>query len=212
MDKKPKQPKQEKVLIDESGTAIAVKYLDPVVVDRHKIVEDIIKKVLEKEKELREFKNWAYTKIETYLDKTAGRYGEKWKGNASLLNFSQDKQVSFRINDIIVFDERLSIAKNKIDEFIKSKTEGGDDDLRLLVLKAFQVDKKGNINVKQIISLKTYKINHPLWKEAMQIIEDALKVVATKEYINFAVRPTPKSEWHSISLNFSAMEIEKKEV
>ena len=205
---KEKKEKKEKSLIDENGNSIPVKFLDALVVERHKLVEEIIDKVLKEEERLKAFKQQCFKKIEAYLAKTAGRYGESWQGNASLYNFSKTKQVAFKIHKVLTFDERLNVAKRKIDEYLKSKTENADDDLKMLVLKAFDVDKKGNVDFKQIFSLKQYKINNPLWQEAMSIIDDAVSVVGSKEYMTFSVRPNPKNDWDSVILNFSALKVD----
>ena len=204
-----KKPKTPKTLTDENGIEILAKHLDPVVVERDMLVEDIINKVQKKEEELRRFKKECFEKINNFLSKTAKRYHENWLGNASLANFANTKQVSLKISKILCFDERLSIAKSKIDAFLREKTVDADSDLRTLVLKVFNVDKRGNVDFKQIISLKQYKFDHPLWKEAMNIIDDAVQVVSSKEYIMFATRKDPKKEWQSLILNFASLDTEE---
>ena len=208
-DSQPKKTKKTSSLKDENGNEIPVKYLDPVVVERDKLVEEMIKKVEKKEAELKEFKKECFGKIEAYLNKTAAKYNEKWQGNASLMNFSKTKQVSLKINKILIFDERLNMAKAKIDEFLKSKTENADDDIKTLVLRAFAVDKKGNVDFKQIVSLKQFKFKNPLWEEAIAIIDEAMDVVGSREYIQFATRKDARKDWQSLILNFASIDTEE---
>ena len=197
-----------KTIMDDKGNEINAKYLDPVVVERHKMVEKLMSDCLKKEKELKAFKQKCFDTINAYLDKTASKYGTDWQGNASLTNFSNTMKISYKVNKMLIFDERLNIAKSKIDEYLKSKIKDSDDELRTIVLRAFQVDKKGNVDYKQIISLKQYKINNPLWIEAIKLIDDAMSIVGTKEYMQFFVRRESSAEWETVILNFSAMGVE----
>lgn len=195
-------------LVDDEGNQVPVKYIDGIVLTRHNIVESIIDRVLEAERQLKGLKADLFRDVQRYLDQTAESYGEDWKGNASLMNFSKTRQVEIKISKTIAFDERLNIAKAKIDDCLNRWSSNAKQELKTLVLKAFNVDKKGNVDSKQILSLRQYKFDDPVWKEAMSIIDEALTTVGTREYMNFSVREDPRDDWKKISLNFSALERE----
>ena len=107
----------------------------------------------------------------------------------------------------IAFDERLNIAKAKIDDCLKRWSGTASDELKILVLRAFNVDKKGNVDVRQILGLKQFRFEDPVWKEAMQIIDESITTTNSKEYLVFSMRENPRGQFQSISLNFSNIDV-----
>lgn len=197
------------MLIDEDGYQVPAKYIDPIELERHGLIEDIIAQVEEAEKGLQALKQNLYQEISKYLEKVAESYGENWKGNASLVNFDKTKAVDLQINKVIAFDERLNVAKTKIDDCLNRWASNAKAELKTLVMKAFNVDKKGNVDTKQILALRKFKFDDPVWCEAMDIIDTAITTIGSKEYISFKVRDTSRDEWRKIILNFASMEVEK---
>ncbi|MEI5604369.1 DUF3164 family protein, partial [Streptomyces brasiliscabiei] len=84
-------------------------------------------------------------------------------------------KVQRSIGEHRVFDERIQAAKAKIDECIKRWSEGSSDQIKALVDLAFRVDKQGNIDVNQVLSLRQLNINDSDWIEAMDAIADSIK-------------------------------------
>jgi hypothetical protein len=66
------------------------------------------------------------------------------------------------------------------------------------------VDKRGQLARYRIFALRRYKIKDPTWKEAMELIDKAIMVTSTKQYISFAVRDDA-GNYHKVVLNFSAL-------
>jgi len=143
--------------------------------------------------------------INTYLDEISkeNNAGE-FEGNTTLYNFDKTKQIEVKISKHFVADERLNIAKAKIDQCIQKWSSGANDNIIALVNKAFKVDRKGNVDVHQLKSLRELKIKDKEWKEAMTLIEDSIKVDVTKTYFNFRAR-NEDGKLQSIPLNFSAL-------
>lgn len=197
------------VLTDEEGNKIPAKYIDAIELKRHGLVEGIIAQVIEAEAGLKELKKQLYHEVQKYLKTVASTYGENWKGNAQLLNFDKTKSVDLQINKVIAFDERLQIAKQKIDECLNKWATNARAELKTLVTKAFNVDKKGNVDTKQILELRKFKFDDPTWCEAMDIIDLAITTVGSKEYLNFRIRDNSRDEWRKIILNFASLEVEK---
>jgi hypothetical protein len=194
-------------LVDSEGRSIPVKFIDKVLLSRHDLVECVLEQVLEHESILKALKRELFEVVQEHLDRTAEQYGENWQGNARLWNFDKSKQVEIAVKKQITFDERLNVAKSKIDSCMKRWSSNARKELQTLVMEAFKVDKKGNVDVKQILSLKNYQFDDAEWREAMDIISDALTVYGSKEYMNFAVRDKVDGKWQSISLNFSALSL-----
>jgi len=175
---------------------------------KHELVYDILKKVKDKREELKSFKEETLQEIATYMEILREEYKldvmkKSTKGNITLESFDGLKKVQIAVATHIGFDEKLTLAKEKFDSYFKEITKEASGDLKTLIMKVFEVDKKGNVNVKQILSLKSYDIEHPLWIEAMTIIDDAIEVVGSKSYIRFYERKSVDEKWNNISLNIS---------
>ena len=92
----------------------------------------------------------------------------------TLKSFDGTKAVEIQVAKLISFDQKLSLAKEKIDEYLTLKTNGADAEIQTLITRAFDV-KNGKVDAKQILSLKAYPITHELWKEAMSMIDVAYR-------------------------------------
>ena len=144
--------------------------------------------------------------VADYLQQVAANYSENWKGNATLRDFSDQYEVEVKIAKKLTFDEKLQVAKSKIDECIKRWSKGSGKKIKTLVNRAFKVDNKGDVDVKTVLSLKKLDFEDDLWNEAMEIISDSVKTQATKTYYNFRYRAKDGS-FKPIILNFSSLEL-----
>lgn len=66
------------------------------------------------------------------------------------------------------------------------------------------MDKRGQLARYRIFALRRYKIKDPIWKEAMELIDKAIMVTSTKQYISFAVRDDA-GNYNKVVLNFSTL-------
>ncbi len=189
---------------DSQGDLIPENYVRKEDKERDKIVENIIADVKKYQKEMQKLKDKIEKETNSYLEKIAEEYGENWKGNARLSTFAGDKAVELSVSEFIDFDEKLQIAKQKIDNCIHRWTKGSDKSLEILVTKAFKTDKKGKLNKKLILQLRTYEIKDKEWQDAMEIINKSIKVVNSKNYFNFYEK-SKNGKWTTLSLNFSQM-------
>jgi len=181
---------------------------------KHELVYDILSTVHEKREMLRDFKKETLKDIDTYMEILRDEYHldpmkHNKKGNITLESFDGLRKVQISVATHIGFDEKLTFAKEKFDLYFKEITKEASGDLKTLIMKVFEVDKKGNVNAKQILSLKSYDIEHPLWLEAMAIIDDAIEVVGSKSYIRFYERKSVEDKWENLSLNIADIDEEK---
>lgn len=127
------------------------------------------------------------------------------KGNLALENFSSTAKIEIRVSELLTFDEKLQVAKMKIDEYLKEATKDASVEIQTLIMKAFEVDKKGNIDSKKIFALKSYDIRDPRWLEAMEIIDESKQVSSTKSYIRFYVRDNTDQDWQIVPLDIAGV-------
>lgn len=124
------------------------------------------------------------------------------KGNTTLLSYDGTYKIQLAISENIVFDERLQVAKQLIDECLTDWTQDSNDNIKALINQAFQVDKQGNISTGRVLALRSLDINDAKWDRAMDAISDAIQVTDTKEYMRFYERDS-QGAYHQISLDFS---------
>lgn len=173
------------------------------------LVERLIKRAKETQGVLVSFKKEAFDDCYGFVDLLLQEYkmdrlAGSDLGSVTLKSFDGSKEVQIQIAKQITFDAKLSLAKEKIDEFLLEITENSGAEIQTLIMRAFEV-KNGKVDAKQIMSLKSYDIKHPKWLEAMQIIDDAIEVVGTKSYIRFKEREGIDEKMTTIVLDFASV-------
>lgn len=195
---------------DSHGDDRPVTLIDQSTLDRHLLVEAVFSNIVTLVNIAQETIDNQQNEINEYLVNCAKKSKIKeLKGDVTLTNFSQTLKISLKTNDIITFNENINIAKSKIDECIKKWAKDNKDDekakfITVLVMKAFRVDKKGNINKNRIMDLVKVTIPDPDFIEAQKLIQKSIEVSVTKRYMNFYKR-NEKGKWELLSLNFSCL-------
>lgn len=190
--------------IDGQGNAIPTRYIDKPVKDRDRTVRRIYARAASLSERLQTVKGEVLNLVDTYLNQVAEEYGEKWKGNAELVTFDGRIKVEVKISEALEFDERLQVAKSKIDNCLRRWTTDARAEVQAIINRAFSVDSKGRINVRAVISLRQIKSRDPIWIDAMEIIADSLRIRNTRRYINVYERDG-QDRWRLINLNWSAI-------
>ncbi len=188
--------------IDSSDDMVPEKRVHEHEKKRDKLITELIEKAQMMESLLSKLHDEVDERLDDYLSEVAEQYGEEWQGNATLDDFSGTARIERRIKKNLEFDERLQVARTKINQCVKNWSKGASQNLQALVEKAFKTDKKGGLDVKSILSLKSLKIDDPLWLEAIEIIDDSIKIAGTKTYYTFSVR-NDKGDLEGINLSFS---------
>jgi hypothetical protein len=149
------------------------------------------------------FKVDAMADIEAFVELSGERFGVKrggGKGNVTLTSYDGRYRVVRATEEYIVFDERLQIAKELIDDCLKRWSEGGNTNLQALVNDVFQVDKQGKVNVRGILRLRRLDIEDETWRQAMTAIAESLQTVGSKAYLRVYERDE-RGEYQQISLD-----------
>lgn len=202
-----KELNKNEYMEDAKGRLVPKENIEEIDLTRDSLVKHLIRKGRDLQDEMKKYKTMAMDEVKSFIELSANEYdvevGGK-KGNVTLLSFNGKYKVQVQVADNMVFDERLKIAKKKIDECLQEWTEGANANIKALVDDVFQVDREGRINTKRILELRRLKIEDPLWKEAMEIIGKSLQVVSTKEYFRLYERG-PDQRWNAISLDFAVI-------
>ena len=167
---------------------------DMVTIDKQledEVVERLTAGAIDLQGLLYRFKAQAFEECYGFVDLLRQKYNMERitskSGTVTLKSFDGTKVVEIQVAKLISFDQKLNLAKEKIDEYLTLKTNGADAEIQTLITRVFDV-KNGKVDAKQILSLKSYPIQHELWKEAMSMIDDATEITGTKSYIRFKHR------------------------
>ncbi len=190
--------------IDGEGVETPEKYIDKSLKDRDAFVSKQVAKARQMHMLISNFKKQMESDLARFLEMSAQREGEEWIGGTTLWNFSMDESITIKVAKKWTFDEKLQIAKQKIDRVIANRSEGSDDLIVALVNRAFKVDSKGEVDAKQMIGLRQLKVEDELWNEAMELIADSQKVQSTKTYFYFQ-EAGADGKMVSIVLDFAAL-------
>lgn len=159
---------------------------------------------------LAEFRAKSEQRVEEYMNTLMEKYrinamARSKKGNITLENYASTAKIQIAVQDKLAFDEKIQLAKMKFDEYFEQVTAQSSEEIKLLINKAFDVDKEGNVDVKKILELRSYDIRHPKWVEGVALIEEAKKVVHSKRFIRFYRRNDPDAKWEHVSLDLAAV-------
>jgi hypothetical protein len=193
-------------LIDAKGRYCPLHTIHAVDLARHDLVNDRFSAAEVLEALLMEFKEQTFADVNAFVELSAAEYGVKIggvKGNLQLVNHDETRKIRIAIANRITFDERLLAAKQLFDELIAENSEGLNEVIAALIQQVFQVDKAGKIDAKKVMELRKYNIKHPKWLKAMDAINDSIKVVGSKSYIQIYKRDTANDEWVTVSLDLA---------
>ncbi|EKD38163.1 MAG: hypothetical protein ACD_75C00843G0009 [uncultured bacterium] len=204
----------DKKQIPEGYMENAQGHLVPVaaVKDIDKIRDELVKKIVASAREvkalLQVFKSAAFDEIEQFIELSASEYDTSLggnKGNVTLMSFDGRYRVTRAVAEFFVFDERLQVAKELIDQCLGEWTASSGPELKALVNDAFSVDRAGNVNAKRILSLRKFNIEDPRWMKAMAAINDSLTVAGSREYVRIYERVQDTDRWEQIPLDVAGV-------
>jgi hypothetical protein len=193
-----------KILVDSKGREFPASIIDKELVKRDTLVGRIAERAKKLQERIIADKQKMVEELDKYLDDLAKRNGLKWRGNAELVNFDESMKVEIRYRERIQFGVELQLAKQKIDECLKEWTTDSNANLKAIISEAFQVDKKGEIAKHRILALRRYNIQDNTWKEAMELIDRAIQVTSTKQYIAIYTK-REDGTYEQVVLNFSSL-------
>jgi len=199
------KPKNEKMYYDAAGNAIPAKFISKIDKERDKLVRKHINRAMQLNEHMTKFKNELLKECDQFFERMLKESNVRnlGKGNYTLSSFDKSYKIEISVQESITLDDNVQIAQAKLNEYIELITKGTNDDLRQIVNHAFQT-RKGQLDVKRIISLFHLNITHPLWMDAMELLKKSLTRNISKRYIRLWVRKDDGS-YKGIELNFSAI-------
>lgn len=125
------------------------------------------------------------------------------EGNMQFTTYDKRFKLVVGIQKTIDFGPEIEVAKQKMMEAVEIYPEEAND-LKTMLLAAYtQID--GKLRVAEILRLRTYKFNNPLWNEGMKIINDSIEVAFSKKQIRLYMRNNPGEEYAAVPLHIAAL-------
>ncbi|MGE4529574.1 MAG: DUF3164 family protein [Rhodospirillaceae bacterium] len=153
------------------------------------------------------FKGHTFDDVASFMDLLADEYGAAKggaKGNVTLTTYDGCMKVVVQVQDTITFGPELQPAKALFDACICKWSAGVNDNIRVLVDHAFQVDKEGRINRTALFGLRRLQIDDPEWKRAVAALNDSIKVMGSREYVRFYRRANGRASWQPITVDLAS--------
>ncbi len=200
--------KHEDYMEDSRGRMVPKGLVDEIDQQRDSIVRELVASAKALQAAMCQFKDQAMGDVQAFVELSAEKYNVQLggrKGNVTLVNFDGRLKVQVAISEHLAFDERLKAAKKLIDECLTSWTQDSRDEIKTLVLDAFQVDKEGRLNTSRILGLRRLSIDDQRWLKAMGAIADSMQVVGSKSYFRVYERTGPDDRWSAIALDLAAL-------
>jgi hypothetical protein len=126
------------------------------------------------------------------------------KGNTTFMTVDGCQKVQVQIAERMEFGPEIKVAQTLINECLKEWAGESHDVIRALIERVFAVDKEGQIDRAALFQLMRLDVQDERWQRGMQAIRDCIRTVGTRRYVRFYWRPTPDSDWNSITLDIAA--------
>lgn len=202
------QPTPTGYMEDARGALVPIKNIREIDILRDELVHEIVTKVREESQRLAQLKGEVFSDIEAFVQLSGEKYGVQMggkKGNVSLLSFDGRYKIQRAISESLVFDERLQIAKELVNQCIHLWSEGSRSEIRALINDAFQVDQAGRVNTARILGLRRLEIADEKWQTAMKAIGESIQVAGSKTYFRVYERVGDSDQYKPISLDIAAV-------
>lgn len=191
---------------DAKGVLVPLHLIKEIDLERDQLVNELFVKAEALNSTMTDFKAIAFGDIGAFVELSAEKYGAKVggnKGNVTLFSFDGKYKIQRAVNEYMQFDERILAAKALIDECLHDWTSNARSEIKVLIDRAFEVDKQGNLSTNRILSLRRVDIQDERWLQAMAAINESVQVVGSKSYVRFYKRVGDTDQYEPITLDFA---------
>lgn len=153
------------------------------------------------------FKQKAFNDVHALIGTINDEYGVKRggeKGNVQLFSYDGRYKLVVAVAETIAPGPELQAAQEKILECLDDWTNEARPEVKAIVQEAFATDAQGGIRISRILSIKRYKIQSEAWQQAIRALDDALRVVGTKQYMRLYERDQTGG-YRAIPLDIAAL-------
>ena len=193
--------KQEKVWIDINGDVVPARYVSKFDKARDAVSRRIHRRFIEQRYRLEQLVRDSIADLDELM-KLKASVGVK--GNFQTSSFDGNIQVSIDQQYTVQLDERVAKARELMLEYVNSELARLDKDttfLRKVVEDSFRANARGFLPIASILKLMRYEVKDARWNEARGILQDAMRPVPGKRYLNCRVRESRQHDFRTIRLD-----------
>lgn len=203
------QKSKDGTWIDESGVAIPYNRTTRAERIMEKNAAKILKEAEKLHERLASFKETVRELCQEAYDAFMAEkeVQKETKGNFTWYNFNRTIKIEVSINERIEFDDlTIEAAKAKFDEFLEDNITSKNAFAKQMVIDAFETQRNNKLDTKRVLQLTRYekKINDPLFSEAVDLINQAIRRPDSKTYFR-VWKMDEAGKYQNIDLNFSSI-------
>lgn len=191
---------------DAKGNLVPVELIKPADKLRDETVRTVMGYAKDISAQIGRFRKHSMDDLDGFDAILEQEYGAKSggvKGNRTYQTIDGLMMIKVQINDFETAGPEIQVAKSLIDQCLREWTDEGRPEIRAIITKAFDVDKEGQLNLREIKKLTKLDIEDDRWKQAMRAIEDAINVQYSKQYVRFYERVSVKDEWSPVTVDLA---------
>lgn len=173
----------------------------------HEIVRKVMGFAVALSDQVTRFKGHAFEDLgqfDALLEQEYGLTARGRKGNRTYSTFDGLMAIELRVADLLDFGPELQVAKGLLDECLNEWSAESRPEIRAIVTRAFNTDKEGQINRSEIFMLLRLEIEDERWQSAMRALREAIRVIGSRQYLRFRMRPAPEAQWQTITIDLAA--------
>lgn len=162
------------------------------------------------ESQIARFRRHTYDDLGALEALLAEQYGVKFrgrkaggKGNISFKSYDGLIKVEISVQDYIEYGPELQFARQTLEEYFNEVGSAAPDELRTLLEFAFPVDKPGKVDRSMLYAMRRLDIKHPLFRKAMDLVQEAQWVACTRDFVRISTRKTPTGAFRSMQINLA---------
>jgi len=194
-------------MMNRVGHLVPIETIKEIDIARDEFVKGIISRAKDTNEQLKSFKTAVADDMQAFFELSAEKYNadvDDSKGFLELFSFDGRYRMIREYSERLDTNERVQVARTLILDCLREWSEVAGPELKTIVEKKLQVNKKGKINIKEYLSLRSLEINHPKWKQAMEAVGDSIIVVGTSVYYRMYERDD-EGKYRQIGLDFSGV-------
>ena len=175
---------------------------------RDQIAYDLVEEAEELNARLKAFKNKALKDIADLVQISADKYGANLggkKGNVTVTTYDGKYKVIRSHAERIAFTEEIEAAKALFDECLMNWSQGGNENMKVVVDRTFRTNSNGQIKTSQVLDLMRAEVDDPLWKKAIEALKDSMQSVGTAVYIRVYQRVGESEQYRQIPLDLASV-------
>lgn len=193
-------------LEDAQQRLVPIKNVRQVDLERDRVVRELAQAAEELSQKLAAYKEASLKAVDGFVERVAQEYKTSMvgaKGHLTLNSYDGAFRIQVSMGERLEFNEGLTVARKLIGSCLRRWAKTASTNTKTIVEHAFQMDKKGRIDARRILSLRQLQIDDEEWQRAMQSISDSVRVVQSKRYFRVQ-RRNADGAYETISLSLGA--------